>query len=442
MAMAPVRHRTSAGSPRADHRGRRRPAWARAAGAGYLSRIGSFHDDARVLRLALAVFAVQAGFHAFTASLPVALAQAGIPDPEIGLIVGTAALVQIPAAFMTGVVLDRVGGVRAFTIGGLAYAVAFGILLLPGVEPGGPLGPFLAARVFQGIGIAAILPAALSLVPRLIAATRRGFGLAFIGSAHNLTLVVIPPVSLAVLAISSLHGVALMALGSVIVGLALVRIVPLQLRGSGDELAGDGSDHVARRRFGFAFRPAWARLIVIDLLYITHWGVIVAFLPQRAEAAGANIGLFFVADGIAIILTRVPTGWLADRIRPLYLLLAGLVATGTAVIALTAAPATPLLVLAGVLTGSGGGLVITPLLIELSRRSLDADRGSAFSLFSAANAAALAIGSIGGAAVVAVFGFEAALLATLVAIAAAALVAILEPGLRRPPAGAAVAAAG
>ena len=82
---------------------------------------------------------------------------------------------------------------------------------------------------------------------------------------------------------------------------------------------------------------------------------------------------------------------------------------------LTAAPATPLLVLAGMLTGVGGGLVITPLLVELSRRSRDADRGSAFSLFSAANATALAAGSIGGAFVVATSGFGVAMLATLVA---------------------------
>ena len=53
-----------------------------------------------------------------------------------------------------------------------------------------------------------------------------------------------------------------------------------------------------------------------------------AFLPQRAEAAGANIGLFFVADGIAIMLTRVPSGWLADRVRPIYLVLVGLAGDG------------------------------------------------------------------------------------------------------------------
>ena len=387
-----------------------------------------------MFRLAVALFAVQAGFHAFTASLPIALARAGVPDPQIGLIVGTAALVQIPAAFVTGVVVDRVGGLRAFSAGGLAYLVGCAILLLPGVEPGGPVGPFVVARVFQGIGIAAILPAALSLVPRLVASTRRGLGLAFVGSAHNLTLVVIPPVSLAILATTSLHGVALAALGSVIVGLAIVRIVPFKFGPTGeDEADGSGPTEVARRRLGFAFRRTWLRPIVIDLLYITHWGVIVAFLPQRAEAAGANIGLFFVADGIAILLSRVPSGWLADRIRPIFLIISGLTATGVAVLVLTQPPTTPLLMFAGILTGAGGGLVITPMLVELSRRSRDADRGSAFALFSAANACALAIGSIGGAIVIGAFGFGGAMVATLAGVVGAALVALLDQGLRRQP---------
>jgi len=387
-----------------------------------------------VFQLAIAVFAVQAGFHAFTASLPVALARAGVPDPQIGLIVGTASLVQIPAAFVTGVVVDRVGGLRAFGAGGVAYLIGCTILLLPGVEAGGPVGPFLLARVFQGIGIAAILPAALSLVPRLVTPARRGLGLAFVGSAHNLTLVAIPPISLVVLTASSLHGVALLALGMVIAGLAIVRFAPFRFGSTGEDAVGaDGPLDIARRRLGFAFRRSWAGLLAIDLLFILHWGVVVAFLPQRAEAAGANIGLFFVADGLAILLIRVPSGWLADRIRPLVPILAGLTATGVAVVVLTLQPTTPLLILAGSLTGLGGGLVITPLIVELSRRSRDADRGSAFSLFSAANATSLAIGSIGGAFVVERLGFETAMLATLFGVAGAASLAIWDPRLRRPP---------
>jgi DHA1 family inner membrane transport protein len=124
---------------------------------------------------------------------------------------------------------------------------------------------------------------------------------------------------------------------------------------------------------------------------------------------------------------------MADRIRPVFLILGGLFATACAVLLLTTSLTTPLLVAAGALTGIGGGLVITPLLIELSRRSRAADRGSAFSLFSAANATALAIGSIGGAVVVGAAGFPAAMVCTFVAIALAAALTTLDPALRRAP---------
>jgi predicted MFS family arabinose efflux permease len=77
---------------------------------------------------------------------------------------------------------------------------------------------------------------------------------------------------------------------------------------------------------------------------------------------------------------------------------------------------------------------MTPILVELSRRSGDADRGSAFSLFSAALAAALVVGSIGGAPLVATFGFEVALLVTLAGIGGAAAITLWDVGLRARPA--------
>ena len=393
-------------------------------------------DDGDVLRLALALFAVQSGFHGFTASLPVALARAGVPDPEIGLIVGVAALVQVPAALLAGVIVDRVGGLRVFTIGGIAYLVGCAILVLPGVEPGGPAAPFVVARLFQGFGIAGTLPAALSLVPHLTDPSQRGFGLAFMGSAHNLTLVAMPPFSLAILAAASLRGVALVMTAVVLLGLVLVWIAPFRLRptaAAGTDGHAGGPTREARRRFGFAFRRSWAPLIAIILLFIVHWGVIVAYLPQRAEAAGADIGLFFVADGVAILLSRVPSGWLADRIRAVILMLIGLSMTAVTIVLLALPATTPLLVIAGVISGAGAGLVMTPVLVELSRRSGDADRGSAFSLFSAALAVALVVGSIGGAPLVATVGFEVALLVTLVGIAAAAALTLRDAGLRARP---------
>lgn len=388
-----------------------------------------------MLRLAVALFLVQTGFHGFTAALPIALTRAGIPDPQIGLIVGTAALVQLPAAFVAGVVLDRVGGRRVFALGGASYLIGCGILLLPGVEPGAALWPLVAARLCQGIGLASVLPAALSLVPRLAPPARRGFSLAFMGSAHNLTLVAMPPLSLAVLTATSLHGVALTVTALVVAGLVVAFAVPFRFLPEADAAAGrTDPTTTAVRRFGFAFRRSWTSPLAILLLYVVHWGVVTAYLPPRAEAQGADIGLFFAADGLAILVSRVPSGWLADRMRPNILILVGLGATAVAIALLAGPLSTAGLVVAGMLSGGGAGLVMSPVLVDLSRRSADADRGSAFSLFSASLAGALVLGSIGAAPLVGALGFSATLTMTLIGIAGAAVLTLADDGLRRAPA--------
>ncbi len=405
-------------------------------------------------RVAIALFALQAGFHGFTASLPVALARAGVRDEEIGLIVGLAALVQVPAAFVGGALVDRFGGVKLLAAGAVAYLVGAGVLVMPGVDLATDRLPFVVARISQGIGIAMTLPAALSLVPRLLPPDRRGFGLAFMGSAHNLTLIVAPPVSLAILGDgASLNTVALVVAGIVVVGLVVLFVRPIASRPRPDELpAPDGSLTVgsgarvattddaaglavASRRLGFAYRREWTSLLVITLLYVAHWGVVTAYLPQRAELADADVGLFFVADGIAVLALRIPSGWLADRIQPRWLILAGLLLTAVAIGLLVLPVSTSVLVVAGWLTGGGAGLVLTPLLVEISRRSTDADRGSAFSMISAALAGALVLGSIGVVPIIASAGFEATILASIAGLALASVVAVADRGLATPKRG-------
>ena len=130
-------------------------------------------------------------------------------------------------------------------------------------------------------------------------------------------------------------------------------------------------------------------------LFVIHWGVITAYLPQRAELAGANIGLFFAADGLFVLLARLPAGWIADRTRPIWPVLAGIALTFVAVLLLLPPPTTPILVVVRRADRDRARADHQPLLLALTRRSNDADRGSAFALFSACFAAAIALGTIG-----------------------------------------------
>ncbi len=377
-----------------------------------------------ILRLSIALLLVQSGFHAYTASLPLALARAGAADASIGLIMGVAAVIQIPAALAGGRLVDAFGGTRLFTLGGIAYLLATLVILVPGVDVNGSLAPFVLVRILQGAGIALVLPAALSLVPRLVEPARLANGLSIVGAAQNLTLVLAPPVSLAILARGSLEGVATAVVAVLAIGILLAQRLPLRPYAPTATLLA-----AASRRFGIAFRRSWTVPLLIIVTYVAHWGAVTAYLPIRAEQAGADIGLYFAADGIAIFAMRVPTGWLVDRVTSRLLILVGASMTMVAIGMLLLPLTTPLLIVSGLLGGAGGGIVLTPITVELSRRSTDADRGSAFALLSGGMAIAMTLGSIGGAPVVAILGLSAALAMGIVLIGVAMALTIADASL-------------
>ncbi|WP_067449704.1 MFS transporter [Actinomadura macra] len=372
--------------------------------------------------------ALQGGFYGFVVSMPVVLSRSGVPDSTIGIVVGVAAMVQIPAAIVGGALVDRFGPIRLLAAGALAY-VAGTCLLIPPLDGSRTLVPFVIARIAQGIGFGLIAPAYFAALLEVSAASRRGIALALAASAQTLSLTIMPPLSLLVLGShEQLTGVSMTVLALVLAGSAMVLG---RLRGVRAWTGPAPAGRVARR-FGIALRRSWVPSLAIILLYLVHWGSITAYLPQRAEQAGIDAGVFFVADGLAVLASRVPSGWLADRFSTRWLVMSGLVATAIALCLLTLWVTVPGLVIAGILTGGGSGLVVTPLYVDLSHLSDGGDRGSAFALASAALAGALVIGSVGAAPVVAVAGFNGALLTTLVALGLAAAVAMTSTSGKMP----------
>ena len=378
-----------------------------------------------MLRLCLATFLAQSGFHAFIASLPVALVQAGRADAEIGALMGSAAAVQLVASFLCGGLIDRFGGRAVLLAGTVAFTVAATLLATGIASADGELVPLVVVRVLQGVGIAAVLPAALSLVPGLVRATNLGASLALVGMAANVSLAASPPLSLALLSTTSLAGVAVATL----VALALGALLTWALGKDRRETSREGG------RLGPlvpAWRPSWTSPLLIAILFVGHWGVVTGYLPQRAEAAGADVGLFFTADAVAILLMRVPAGYLASRVGSRLLIVVGVAVTLVALGLLLFPPSTALLVVAGLATGAGGALILPPLTLELTQRSDEADRGSAMALYSVAFAGGVALGSLALAPFIDRLGFESALLLGFAACLAAGLIAVLDRSLARP----------
>jgi MFS family permease len=374
----------------------------------------------------LVVFTIQSGFHGFTGALPVALAESGVDSTGIGIVVGSSSLCLIVAAPIAGILLDRVGSIRMLLLGGACYIAGAIILAVSPVSAEAPIWPWLVARGLQGIGFAVVVPSALTLVPLVVPDLRRGFWLTFTLLSQNLTVALMPAISLAVLRASSLAGVAVMVAAMAAIGTLLVRTLPRPGDGAG------GATHpTAARRFGLAYRASWTAPLAVALLGVCYWGLVLAHLPPRAEAAGTGAELFFLGYGASVIATRLPAGWLSDRCPARPLVLAGLLTSVVSMMLLMAVPTVELLVAAGALSGTAAGLLMSPLLLELSRRSSNADRGSAFAMFAVATGAANAIGSIGGAPIIEALGFSAALVAGMVAVVVAGLVVVASPSFSR-----------
>jgi DHA1 family solute carrier family 18 vesicular amine transporter 1/2 len=385
-----------------------------------------------MLRLALALALAQFGFHSFIASLPVALVEVGRSDAEIGVIVGSASLVPMVAALAAGGLIDRYGGRLVFMAGAASLLAAAALFASSIAAPDRSTAVLLLPRILQGLGIAFVMPAALSLVPGLVERPRLGTALGLVGVGANLSLAISPPLSLAILQAASLQAVAVTAMVPIILAMLLVWGMP--------RLAGATADggRSGWRAFYPSWRKAWRAPLLVTVLFLVHWGIITSYLPQRAVLAGADVGLFFSADAVAILALRVPAGYLAGRLGTRWLIVSGVIVTVLALTLLLLPTTTLLLVLAGLGTGAGGALILPPLTLELSERSSDADRGSAFALFNIAFSGGIAVGSLAVAPVIGSLGFETVLLASIAAASLAGIIAATDRASAAPVAPSAV----
>ncbi len=320
--------------------------------------------------------------------------------------VGLGSVVQVVAALAAGPLLDRRGARLGLRLGAGCYLVSALLFLSSTWLPA-----IITARVLQGIGIALILPAVLSVVPGLVATNLRGTALGIVGAFNNVALAAGPPLGLLLLrwtpgalfvAAFLIGAVALLLTWSLRVGLRAVEPGGL-----------------------LHYRVSWTPLYAITFLCVVYWGVVTAFLPIEVPSHQVpNVGWFFTADALAVMATRIPTGYLADRFGPRWLLIVGALLTAVAIVLLLLPSSFFTLVLAGIGTGVSAALMFPPILLELTKRSEDRDRGTAMALYNTSFAAAVGAGSLGAAFVVPRFGFETSLVISILFTLAAAPLAL------------------
>jgi predicted MFS family arabinose efflux permease len=303
-----------------------------------------------------------AGFYSLLVPLPRYLAQIGLPDWQIGLILGAFGVASLLWRTVAGVGVDRFGS-RPVMMLGSASLVVGAVCVIATTNPL-ILG---LLRLLQAAGYVAFTTAGTALIIQLTPEAERGRRLAIFGAAANVAITLAPAAATALLEVLPLASGFWIAGLLALIGGLLAATIAAPPRPVGP---------VRDWRQGWRFpRILWLPMLTAGL-FGAGFAAFFLFAPILSERRDVPPGLLYTVYGVGIIATRiVGSGWL-DRVGTGRTLLLSAILLGSG-LALAAVGTTSLwLAVAAVVIATGSGL-FHPVLIALHARLLPDAPGQA-----------------------------------------------------------------
>lgn len=304
--------------------------------------------------------------------LPLYLAEIGLPDVQIGIILGAMGITSLVIRPISGSLADSQGR-KIVMLGGTAVLV-IGTVSVPFTTQ--PILLF-SQRILQATGYVAFTTAATALMSDLAPAARRASALAVFGIAANIAMTTVPAGVSALLPFMGLESGFWLAGGLALLGGLLVSRI------SEPPLGNEQTKQQQHGR-GQMWRLAWRlrTLLLLAWLFGLGFGAFFQFLPLLTERRGVGTaGLLYTTYGLTIIGTRLLTGRWLDQWPPRFWLALGFTALSGGLTLLAAGTSYAWFMLAVGCIACGSG-VLHPLLISLHVQPVTAtERGRAGAVF-------------------------------------------------------------
>ena len=297
--------------------------------------------------LALAAnFFFFASFQWTYVTLPGYIQTIGGDAAQIGLAIGVSTLSAVAVRPGMGRLVDRWGRKRALLLGAAIFTLEPVLYtLVPSVWP------FLAVRLFRGVGIAAFTTAYTALVADLAPPARRGEAVGLSGVTNNLGMLFAPAAGAYVQSVWG-YNVHFLAAAGIALG-SLVVLLPVTEPSRDKPGIGGSSSLLSVARV----RAVWVAALGSTGLAVAY-GAILAFLPPFAtERALTAAGGYFTAFALAMVVVQASAGWLSDRIGRRAVAVPGMLGVVLSTAGLTIAHTDVALLAAGAGLGASWGLV-------------------------------------------------------------------------------------
>lgn len=326
-----------------------------------------------------AFFSFLAAFHALTPTLPLYLDMLGSDKAEVGTLVGTIGMSSLVARFLVGRVLIRYSERLVMIWGAVLFAFSFLALIVFR-----PFWPLFVVRLVQGIAFASVDTSAVAYGIKIIPLAYRSRAISY--------FLLAPPLASAIAASSAVFVVnqwGFMILLFACTGMCVCSSF-LSWKLKKLETTKPAVASPVTKRFPIEkniLAPA-----VVNFLYFFCWGAVIAFFPLYAVKCGVtNPGLFFSANAVMLIVSRLVGGRIFDSYAKERTILTATSVLFAALIILSFSQTLPLFILVGLFWGVGSAFFL-PLTMAYALEYAGSSDGTTVSTFQASMDLGLALG--------------------------------------------------
>jgi MFS family permease len=324
----------------------------------------------------------------------------GRSDRTVGFVIGTFSVVALCSRIFAGRLADRKGRKRAFltglfscTLAGAAYLSPWGI------------GGIYLGRVLQGIGEACLYTGAAAWTVEVAGLHRSARALGYLSTGIWGGIAAGPLVGQI---LGSFNSSAAFQVVLALSAAALLIGLPEDYR---------PSVHKRARWFRRSLIPSGVAVGFVNV----HYPVITGFLILHLARHGNSGPAAFSTYAALVVLSRFFLGGLPDRVSPGITFYSGLAGMGLGLSILATGPARPGAILGAALLGFGFSFPWSSIASTVLRRVPDGERGSTISVLGAFYDLFVGMSSFSAGLVASAFGYGAAFVMAVAALAAAAI---------------------
>lgn len=317
------------------------------------------------------------GFYLLMPTLPMFIKQLGGSESQVGFIIGVFTISAVIVRPIVGGLMDRYGR-RIFIISGLIffaitmylYDWVTGIIFL------------IVLRILHGISWAISTTSIGTAVTDVIPPSRRGEGMGWYGLAMTLGMALGPILGLWIAKSFSFHYLFLICTVLALIAFILSFITKIPK-----------VKYTEKKQISFFEKTVLPIAIVTFFLSFTFGGI-TTFLPLFAAKIQVNVGIFFLAYAITLIIIRPLTGRISDKYGEEIIIVPALFILAIALLVLILTKGTIGLVITAILYGIGFGSAQPALQVATIRLAPPEKRGVANATFFTAFDLGIGLGSI------------------------------------------------